>query len=497
MLLSRTSPPSHAPERLFGLLIGLAIAVSLLGRSLVLPGQAISLVAFIAALAILPFTSIAPSRLGIGLVTTFILVFLYICLIAFSAKESQWVNLLNLGDWSRHAEHYVDSKLTVFAITGLPPIILAVLLTILNHRQIATRYVLLGIIATSALGFIILASSSNELMGTNYGTAADWLSGKGRPAFSTISMGLLLILGALAALCWVGKAPALDKIIAAFVGFCLVATIMLHRRIDTILFVIAIVAILITHARKSSSWKSAVTLMAIIFAIPTVSLPLVANDFTSSYWYHIASGMKYRTNAATIAIDLIQADADESTAEKLGTAKDKTAWLTNKEITSENKEAATANHASVSDDERFNAIFDFGAKILFGYGLGFYADNSADGMMYPHNLIIETFLENGAIASGALLVSIFLPLIPLFAKLRRGTISRYELAFFAIAIVLFTVSLKAGEISSVGHLLFFVILAGATHETSLRDSKNVTPQLPTTHAASTITKHRRQLRPID
>lgn len=498
MLLRRTSPRSLAPERLFGLLIGLAIAVSLLGRALVLPGQAISLVAFTAALGIFPFTSIAPSRFRIGLITTFTLILVYICLIALSAKDSQWVNLFQPGGWNRHAEHYAESKLTVFAITALPPTILAMVLTILNHRQVATRYVLLGIIATSALGFIILASSSNELVRTNYGTAADWLSGKGRPSFSTISMGLLLILGALATLCWVGKIPALDKIIAVFIGLCLVATIMLHRRIDTILFAIAIVAILVVHAQKKSSWKRTIPLMAVIFAIPTVSLPLVANDFTSSYWYHIASGMKYRTNAATIAIDLIQADADQSTGETLGTGKDKTAWLTNKEAIIENKDAAAPNQASVSDSERFTpTIFDLSIKILFGYGLGFYADNSSDGMMYPHNLLIETFLESGAIASGVLLISIFLPLIPLFGRLRRGTISRYELTFLAIAIVLFFVSLKAGEISSVGHLLFFAILAGAIRETPSRVSENVASQLPTTNAASTIAKHRRQLRRID
>jgi hypothetical protein len=192
------------------------------------------------------------------------------------------------------------------------------------------------------------------------------------------------------------------------------------------LFVIAIVAVLLILFRQGLISRRSLIPSLAIFAIPVAAWPAVTNEFNAAYWVNLPSGYQSRAEAAKEAFGLI-----------------------------ENSVYRRYRVAS-ADNEPAKA-----SSWLFGSGLGFYALNSDDGLMYPHNLPLETYLESGPLALVALIGALLLLLIPIMFKIAAGTVSRYELIGSASAVVLFLASLKTGDISSVGPILFFAIAANA------------------------------------
>ena len=105
--------------------------------------------------------------------------------------------------------------------------------------------------------------------------------------------------------------------------------------------------------------------------------------------------------------------------------------------------------------------YDRSPSRVWGTGLGSYAANSKDGLLYPHNLMIETFLESGPIAALAFFALLVTLLLPVGTHLYRGSASRYEVISSAAAVTLFLAALKTGDITNVGPITFFAVVASS------------------------------------
>lgn len=426
----------HAYEIAFGIAIGLATTTPLLGQALPISGQTLSLMAISAAVLIFFFCE-HNFRLDSNYLIAIGLLVVYVALVARSAFPEQWGFLVHLSDWRNHTDHYVTAKLTVFFIKTLPPIAFGVMFSVLRNRERAAKSMLLSAIATSLAGYAILLASSGSLIRTPHLVAAAWYNGTARPQFSTISMGLILIIGATAALAWLNEHPVRNFFISVFVGLCLLGTIMLDRRIDTIVFAISIVTILIATYRRNPTSRQVLTSSATIFLVPLLIWPIVTNDYNVEYWQTAPSGFRYRI------------DAFQNVVEYSSTPTYPTAGATG-ELETLQKSAQTSQ---ADTSEAF--------RLLWGGGLGLYAIRSDGGLLYPHNIVLETFLEVGSVAAVALLLAMAILLLPLARKLFTRAITPEELVTAAIATILFLISLKSGDISNVGNILFFMIVAGA------------------------------------
>ncbi|MGB3445748.1 MAG: hypothetical protein WBA48_03520 [Xanthobacteraceae bacterium] len=436
MFTAETKPSSTIWVTAFGVAVGLAIATPLLGRSLFISGQTISLVATAAAFLFFIFCR-HDFRLGNNQLVAIGLVLLYVALVAMAAFPEQWDFLFHPRGWRDHADHYVTAKLTVFFIKTLPPIAFGVMFSVLQNRERAVKAMLLSMLATSMIAFVVLVSASDNLIRAPYAVAADWYNGIGRAEFSTISMGLILIIGAIVSLVLMSENRTRNLFISIFIGLCLLSTIMLDRRIDTALFVIAIVVILAErYFRHPTLRKSLIPTIAIIL-VPLTIWPFVTNDFNIEYWQTAPSGFRYRF------------DAFQNVVEYSTTPTYQSAGATG-EIAALQKAAedSLTNTSEIS-------------KLLRGGGLGLYAIRSDGGLLYPHNIVLETFLEIGVIAAAALLIAMAILLFPLARKLFNRTITPEEAVTAAVATVLFLISLKSGDASNIGNILLFAIVAGS------------------------------------
>ena len=413
----------------FGLCAAVVIAAPLLGRSIFIPGQLIAAVAFLVAsgLFLASQKDYPPSW---RTASAYALIAIYLALVVQSADARQWSLLLHPGQWSGHERDYVGFKLVVFLVNAGPPIATGIMFSLLAERNHAFRGLAVGLLAVTLIGAAVLIAASDGLYRSSYDVAADWYNGKGRVQFSIISMGILLILGGLASLFWISHRRRINLLIAAFVGLCLLGTIMLIRRMDTVLFVFSIALVIATIYRQTRVWQALVPMLAIAI-IPAMTWPMVANEFSISYWRHMAGGLQYRVTAAQTTINLSEQPYQQR---KL--------------------EAAAESSAAIRKIERGRQSANSRPWIL-GNGLGYYAKKSNDDLKYPHNLFLETYLESGPLATFVLSALLILLLAPSAWRLLSGTISRYELLGAGAAAMLLFASMKAGDITSVGAILFF------------------------------------------
>lgn len=417
-------------ELSFGFFIGIANTVPLLGRSLFIPGQLIAFVALAASFGLFLICR-KNHRVGLRLVCAYALIAIYLALVAQSANIDQWAYLLQPLQWSRHADNYIRSKFVVFLVTALPPLAAGLMFSVLNERRAAFRGITIGIIAVSIIGLIVLVAASDGLYRSSYDAASDWYMGKNRALFSIISMGILLILGGVSSLFWLRSRATFSLAVAIFIGLCLLGVAMLIRRIDTVLFVVAVIVILSVYwLQRPTERRMLATTLAIMFAIPALAWPVVANEFSVAYWANFSSGYNSRAEAARTTIELLESGQTPQIA---------------------NADKATVTLPRATSSQSW----------LWGNGLGYYASRSGDGLTYPHNLLLETSLESGPLAVAVFVGLLLILLLPIGGRFLIGTISRYEIVGSAAAVILFLASLKAGDMTSVGPIMFFAIAASS------------------------------------
>lgn len=404
---------------------------------------------FLAAAAIFPFCQ-HDFRLGRARWIAAVLILALIALVLQAALPEQYDFLLDPRRWRDHAKHYVSAKLTVFMISVIPPLAASSMFALIRTRRQAVSGILLGIIAVSLVASAVLVLNSEGLVRTKYSVAADWYGGVGRAAFSTISMGFVLIFGSVAALAYLSGNSLRNLLISTFAGFCLLGTIMLDRRIDTIAFLLAVVVIICIWATIHEGWRRAIKPLSAIFLIPILSWPIVTNEFNIEYWQTISTGLQYRAEAAA---NVLQFNEDRPLSTDPKAVETKHSY----QVADAGDQITTVEVASAARAEKDSDLL----KMLLGGGLGLYAAKVSDTMLYPHNILLEMYLELGVIAPIVFLSTLALLLFPLARKILNRTIEPEELVTAALSTVLFALSLKSGDISSVGNVLFFAIIAGS------------------------------------
>lgn len=98
-----------------------------------------------------------------------------------------------------------------------------------------------------------------------------------------------------------------------------------------------------------------------------------------------------------------------------------------------------------------------GSAFLFGRGLGWYATLGSEND-YPHNVLLETWWESGAIAA-IVLSGIFV--FGVMAAARPALQSQEALAILVMIVALIVISLKSGDIVAGVRLVPFVLIASA------------------------------------
>jgi hypothetical protein len=400
-----------APPFLFGLFAALAVIVPLFGQSFRVSGRTLSLLPLVLSLCayFVSRRAVPKSRI---LIAIGVLLAVYIGLVFLSANSEQFGFLVHPSLWSGHDSDYIASKLTLFVVFCFPPILLAVLAWTVEAQREMQDGLVAGFITAAIIGALILLSSAAGAIHTDAAVSNAWYLGAGRAHFSIISMGLIFIIGGLAALSKIGTGLWQSTAISIFVGCMIFGAFWLNRRIDTILFVIVIFATLgHRFAISPSLRKPRYLLMA---AIPLVLIFAVSNATNLAYWINIASGLHYREEFAG---DIVSAEAAPAAS---------SVWST-----------------------------------LFGHGLGAYAKIRPE-TFYPHNLLLETFYETGSIAAIVLVALIILSLIGPAIALFQRRITSAGLFFAGTAILLIGVSTKSGDVTSAGLILMFAILASRT-----------------------------------
>lgn len=417
------------PTYSFGLLAGVAVATPLFGQTFAISARALSVLPILGALVAYLFSAKRVSATGFQ-IAAFAMLAVYVVAVLASASGEQWQFLASPTQWNNHSGRYIDAKLMMFATTAAVPIFFGLLFYTLRERQAAISGLTTGLACLAALAMAILLANSAGIARTNYATARLWYMGEmGRPNFSAISFGLLMLMGGLSALAKLSGNAKRDIAIFAFVGLLLFGTFWLNRRVDTVLFALAAVTIVaLVRLREPSKVRPMTALVApLIMAMLVLGL---TNGYNLAYWHNIfGHSIEYR---ATFAEEVLAAPL---VVEQVATTA-----------------VGTPPPAEVNGETAAHVL-------AAGRGLGSFA--ALGSAPYPHNIVLETYFESGILAVVALVGSLALLLGPNAAPALTRRLPPDAISISAIAVVLFGVSLKAGDITAVGAIMFFALAASA------------------------------------
>ncbi|WDR06699.1 hypothetical protein PSQ90_04370 [Devosia rhodophyticola] len=111
--------------------------------------------------------------------------------------------------------------------------------------------------------------------------------------------------------------------------------------------------------------------------------------------------------------------------------------------------------------------------VVSGNGLGSFAKQYGD-FKYPHNIAVEIYYETGPVAffvffAALLFATIFIAV----STARSKNIKRNWVALSFLAAGIFFVSMKAGDITSLGRVFFFLVFAVATTNDLVKNTSKI------------------------
>lgn len=414
-----------------GFAAGLSIALPLFGGVFGLPSSGIAaIVAAVAVLLLLP-SIVATRQFGVILSPPLLAGAVFTCFVLLSAYESQWEFLVSPDLWRQNAIRYFDAKLFVFALSFGTGALASILVLAAPDKAATIEGVCLGVTVVSFMALFRLAFVyGHQLWATDIALArVFFVADKG---LSTVSYGILMMMGAICSLRfrwgWVASAILLSWVV------------IIARRADTIIIVLAAVSFFGFLWVKGSGLSPLVRLFSFV-TLATLIVAFGINGFSSAYFSNVLRGAEHR-------IDLLAASADEAFFDR-------------------ETEYVAKSEGAVSKSKPEN-LKDSEQDVSTSEGLGYLSTGVLGKFKYPHNIIVEINKEVGV---GGLLAFVAILLLPLLIAVPRFRSLQAD-AILALLLMgaMFGISLKAGDISNAGKILFFATLA-YTAATSFTESK--------------------------
>jgi len=324
-------------------------------------------------------------------------------LIFYAAHDEQYIFLMSPNSWGRHQDLYFESKLLMFTINFAPAMLITISTVTTLDRSSTMKMICLGITTVSSAAAIrILLFHGSQLWGADYDKSVSFFYDG--PGFSIVSYGILLVMGSVAALNF-----RFGWMIAAIFLMC---AVLLARRVDSALIVLSV---LTYYGWSFFSVKRAPAARSMIgfILLSAILISMSINGHSITYFENIEEGVVQRSSI----------------------------------VFPQENEAV---------DDHLSRLVD----IWSPRGLGYLANGTlGGGHLYPHNLAIEVFYELGVVATIALAFIIFSPLCMGLTNLK--SLNPSQVLACALLIVVMGLSLKAGDISNIGRLLFSAAICEA------------------------------------
>lgn len=348
--------------------------------------------------------------------------------VIFNASPSQWQFLFSPSQWSSRNEFYVESKLLMFAISFVPQAIFAAtLLVVADRRRVVDGALFAFAFVATAAAVRVLGEHGATLLGTDHATARKFFLDEER-AFSTVSYGALMLLGAVSAFRF--------KAGWVLAGFLLFMTALLSRRGDTISLLAVFLSISAISYLLKREWKKylGASIVAIFLFLP------LHNGHNLHNFFHLAE-------AAQTRVDILLPGSPTPDV-----AGETTTPQPPPQATPSPLSTATIP-LSAPDSSASSPLSQ-----LVGRGLGSYERLSGTGFNYPHNIVVEATLELGLLAGISTALVFLAPLAWTAAAIGRRKISDPALYAAASLLLLFLLSMKAGDLTYLGRAFFVATL---------------------------------------
>ncbi len=340
-------------------------------------------------------------------------------LAASQATPEQFMFLADTSMWSHRYDDYQAAKLLMISVALIPQIaaIVFVVLTKDPSRALTGAIIALSALALAAAANILINQGA-QLFRTDEATAAESLLSAG---YSRVSYGALLTIGAIASLRfrwgWV------------LAGVLLFSVALISRRADTFVLVLCLGALAMYLTLRGRGRDGLKPIGALLLG--SVLFIGLHNDQNVAYFVSLVVDSDPRTQMISESLSAI--DSGEYSSPAPG------------------QPSAVAEPAEVVIEKEAH-------NILLGAGLGTYKDVTGSEYFYPHNIILESYIELGILAAILMASISVVPLALLGYLALRGQIGQTPLLIGACLAQLTAISLKAGELGFLGKLSFLSTL---------------------------------------
>ena len=392
-----------------GLMVGLSLTLPLLGRVVGLPSSAVALVfpmmSLLLCLASGPFVS---KRLlsFVGLLS------LYGILVLQSAHAEQFAFFMYPSKWMQNSSYYFEAQLIKVVIAAVPGALAAAcfVATPGQQKNFGLRD---AFILSAVLVLLSLMRFSNILIGTSYEDAVVYFRNSYATGHSAVLYGVILCIGTAAAMN--------TRLLWMLSSLFLVALFLIGRRVEFLVAAMIVLAYCGLALFQSRLLKDREVWRFIpVFLLAGVLVVPLHNEVTLARWAALSDGVSERTDMMSSSF-----------------------------------------RAAGDRDDRSDV-----AKILLGRGLGWYSTLGFDHP-YPHNYILGTVLESGAIAA---LIAVTVIGLGILIPLRAGP-SSMNFMLAAVTGSMFLTCLKAGDASFGVRVLCFALLSATLPYHSDRAAK--------------------------
>ncbi len=416
---------SAVTDYLLGMMVGLSLTLPLLGRVAGLPSSAVALIFPLMSMLMCLASGPVISRRLLSFVG---LLSLYGILVLQSAHAEQFAFFLYPSKWMQNANHYFEAQLIMVVIAAVPGALAAACFVATPGEQ-KNRGLRDAFIFSAVLVLLSLLRFSDLLIATSFERAVAYFRSSSTTGHSAVLYGVILCIGT--------AATMNTRLLWMLSSFFLVALFLIGRRVELLVAVMIVLACcglpLFQNRllRNPDVWR----FVPVFLLAGALVLPL-HNEVSLMRWTELSHGISERTDMVSSSFRAAGANDGKSGKDKLDSPHGEQLGV--------NRGADRAHR-----DDRSDAT-----KILLGRGLGWYSTLGFDHP-YPHNYILSTFLESGAIAA---LIAVTVIGFGIVVPLRAGP-SPMSFMLAAVTASMFLTCLKAGDASFGVRVLCFALLS--------------------------------------
>lgn len=422
-----------------GFLAGSAFLLPFIGRISGIPSIATAVPVAVAALIVAVVRADWKIAIRRDYLSALVCISLFCVLVLQASAPSQIAFLFNPGGWLARMDNYIDAKVLTFFVTAAPAVIAAAALALARDPRAAGYGVLAACIIVGLIAIVRLAPFADYFVRSE-GLKFYYLKyALAERDLNTVSLGLLIAVGGIASL-------AFRKLWPVTVLF-LVALFLLNRRMEFTFLLACVSAIALASAWKWRADRNARPIGIIASAVVLIAIGY--NDANVQVWSSLPNALGTRIGLVSGTPDqdeILRTQSREQTIPTIARTDNTLISDTTLKAFLEDSSVPTNQPSDILTPERGPILIT-----LFGAGVGHYATLEM-GHNYPHNILVEAFIETGiisALALGALIV------ITGFASWRFWR-SQEPLSLVCLPVLyafIFLFTMKSGDLAMTGRLI--------------------------------------------